>query len=83
MHSALNATDRCALCVLQVGSAPAVLKCNPLKSTVAMDKLNPAASSIKKRAAEESKKKSAKKVKKTQAMRDLQKKYYKSMVAEE
>jgi len=64
------------------GTAPAVLKCNPLKSAVAMAKLNPAAAELKKRAREATGKK-AKKAAKTQATRDLQKAYYKSMIAEE
>ena len=65
------------------GTAKAVLKCNPLKSASAMEKLNPAAATIKKRAAEESKKKTAKKAKKSAAVIALKKSYYKSMVAEE
>ena len=65
------------------GTAKAVLKCNPLKSASAMEKLNPAAATIKKRAAEESKKKTAKKAKKSAAVIARMKSYYKSMVAEE
>merc|ERR1719231_2138337 len=67
----------------KVGQAKGVLKCNPLKSAETMAKLNPAAPEQKKRAREASAKKSAKKTPKTQELRDLQKKYYKSMVAEE
>jgi large subunit ribosomal protein L4e len=65
------------------GQAPSVLKCNPLKSDAALAKLNPAAAERKKRAAAEQKAPKKKKAKVTQPMRDLQAKYYKSMVAEE
>ena len=68
------------------GSKPAVLKCNPLKSASALAAINPAGPTIKKRAAEaqaaaEKSKKKAKKAAKD--IKDLGKKYYKTMVAEE
>jgi large subunit ribosomal protein L4e len=65
------------------GQEAAVLKCNPLKSFVAMSKLNPAAAVQKKRAREAQAVGKAKKSPKTQEARDLQKMYYKSMIAEE
>lgn len=62
------------------------LKCNPLKSASALAAINPAGPTIKKRAAEaqaaaEKSKKKAKKAAKD--IKDLGKKYYKTMVAEE
>jgi len=67
----------------KVGQAPGVLKCNPLKSAETMEKLNPAAPAAKKRAREESAAGKKTKTKKTKEVRDLGKKFYKSMVAEE
>jgi len=68
------------------GSKPAVLKCNPLKSGVALEAVNPAGASMKKRAAEEqakAEKAKKKKQKSGAAVKALGKKYYRSMVAEE
>jgi large subunit ribosomal protein L4e len=66
----------------KVGQAPAVLKQNPLKNKTAMATLNPASTDQRKRAATASAAKKAAKKPKPQATRDMQKTYYKSMVAE-
>ena len=65
------------------GTAPKALKANPLKNKARMAELNPAAPSMKKRAAEEGAKKSAKKAKAGKDVAAAQVKFYKSMVAEE
>merc|ERR1719271_1251930 len=65
------------------GQAASSLKVNPLKSTAAMVKLNPAAGEMKKRAREEQKSAKTPKAAKTKEIRALKKKYYHSMVAEE
>jgi len=69
----------------KMGQPKAVMKCNPFKNVMAMEKVNPAASEIKKRAREaQAAAIKNKKPKKSpgKAVRDGQKAYYKSMVAD-
>ena len=67
----------------KAGHSGSVLKCNPLKNKAAMDALNPAAPTIRKRAQDAQKKPKAKRAKRDKAVKALQKKYYRSMIAEE
>jgi len=70
----------------KVGTAPKVLRGNPLKSAATMEKLNPAAATQKKRARDEQAKAVASKKKKKAVPKDVragQVKYYRSMVSEE
>jgi len=65
------------------GQKPAVLKLNPLKSAIGLAAINPAGAAAKKRAREEAAAPKKAAAKKPKELKDAQKAYYKSMIAEE